>query len=217
MIALSGSLPGGTQAAIEAKYIKPLGASLAKSITSTTTHLVTTNDDYEKPSTKVTAAKGKDLPIVTFQWLEDTLDKMSKMDVDDYSLDKASSTSQSAAAPAEASPPATNGTRKRGASKAVSAPSDSQPQKKTKASAVKDESEDEVMVDAKEEKEAKVADGQIAKSLDVKIPLDEGASSLYPHHSVYINDDGVIYDASLNQTNASNNNNKFYRVQVSQL
>ncbi|KXJ92013.1 poly polymerase catalytic domain-domain-containing protein [Microdochium bolleyi] len=64
------------------------------------------------------------------------------------------------------------------------------------------------------EKEAKVAEGQIAKSLDAKIPLDEGAARNYGSYTVYINEDGVIYDASLNQTNASNNNNKFYRVQI---
>ena len=31
---------------------------------------------------------------------------------------------------------------------------------------------------------------------------------------MYIGDDGMIYDAALNQTNAGGNNNKFYRVQV---
>ena len=33
-------------------------------------------------------------------------------------------------------------------------------------------------------------------------------------HRVYIGDDGMIYDAALNQTNAGENNNKFYRVQI---
>jgi poly [ADP-ribose] polymerase len=33
---------------------------------------------------------------------------------------------------------------------------------------------------------------------------------------VYIGDDGTIFDASLNQTNAGYNNNKFYRVQIVQ-
>ncbi|KAH7026475.1 poly polymerase catalytic domain-containing protein [Microdochium trichocladiopsis] len=214
VISLSGSLPGGTQAAIESKFLKPLGAALAKSITAATTHLVTTEDDYKKPSTKVSAAKGKGLPIVTFQWLEDTLDKMSKLDVDDYSLDKPSAASQPAAtSPAPTAAPASTGAKKRGAAKAVDNDSQSQPQKKKKGSEVKDEPADDVMEDA-EEKEAKVAEGQIAKSLDVKIPLDEGASRNYFNYTVYINDDGVIYDASLNQTNASNNNNKFYRVQI---
>lgn len=31
---------------------------------------------------------------------------------------------------------------------------------------------------------------------------------------MYIGDDGMIYDAALNQTNAGENNNKFYRVQI---
>lgn len=33
-------------------------------------------------------------------------------------------------------------------------------------------------------------------------------------HTVYIDDSGLIWDATLNQTNAGNNNNKFYRMQV---
>jgi poly [ADP-ribose] polymerase len=33
-------------------------------------------------------------------------------------------------------------------------------------------------------------------------------------YQVYIDDDGMIWDASLNQTNAGENNNKFYKVQV---
>lgn len=33
-------------------------------------------------------------------------------------------------------------------------------------------------------------------------------------HSVYVDDNGIIFDATLNQTNASNNNNKFYRIQL---
>lgn len=42
--------------------------------------------------------------------------------------------------------------------------------------------------------------------------LDEGAPANF---NVYIDADLTIWDASLNQTNASNNNNKFYRLQVS--
>lgn len=51
-------------------------------------------------------------------------------------------------------------------------------------------------------------------SKDILVPLDEGVP-LYSH-KVYIDpDDGVIHDVTLNQTNASGNNNKFYRIQVS--
>ncbi len=60
--------------------------------------------------------------------------------------------------------------------------------------------------------ERAMGEGQVAKSNDMQIPLDEGC--FFPTSKVYIDDSGVIYDASLNQTNSSNNNNKFYRIQV---
>ena len=31
---------------------------------------------------------------------------------------------------------------------------------------------------------------------------------------MYVDSDGTIFDAALNQTNAGNNANKFYRIQV---
>jgi poly [ADP-ribose] polymerase 2/3/4 len=33
-------------------------------------------------------------------------------------------------------------------------------------------------------------------------------------YKVHIDEDGIIYDVSLNQSNAGNNNNKFYRIQL---
>jgi poly [ADP-ribose] polymerase len=58
-----------------------------------------------------------------------------------------------------------------------------------------------------------LTDAQFAPAgANLDIPIDEGVSSAW---HVYVDpDSGIIYDASLNQTNASNNNNKFYRVQV---
>ncbi|KAL8866820.1 MAG: hypothetical protein Q9198_008745, partial [Flavoplaca austrocitrina] len=54
-------------------------------------------------------------------------------------------------------------------------------------------------------------DGQKAVSHDIVVPLDEG---FHDDAMVYIDDDGIIYDASLNQTNIGGNNNKFYRLQL---
>ncbi|KAL2134721.1 hypothetical protein VTI74DRAFT_11041 [Chaetomium olivicolor] len=77
---------------------------------------------------------------------------------------------------------------------------------------------DTAKAQAKEEKKEKkkaeraVGEGQVAKSKDALIPLDEGCP--FVTSTVYIDDSGVIYDASLNQTNASHNNNKFYRIQL---
>ncbi|KAL8306443.1 hypothetical protein RB597_003037 [Gaeumannomyces tritici] len=59
---------------------------------------------------------------------------------------------------------------------------------------------------------APAADGQIARSKNLQVPLDEACTMV--GYAVYIDDQGHIWDASLNQTNASNNNNKFYRVQI---
>ncbi|KAI5237167.1 PARP-domain-containing protein [Aureobasidium subglaciale] len=56
-------------------------------------------------------------------------------------------------------------------------------------------------------------DAQFAPAgVNLDIPIDEGVSSSY--HVYVCPDSGIIYDASLNQTNASNNNNKFYRLQL---
>ena len=64
----------------------------------------------------------------------------------------------------------------------------------------------------KEEKQ--VAEGQFIKKKDAAIPVDEYCPMV--NQQVHIDaDTGLIYDASLNQTNASHNNNKFYRIQVS--
>jgi poly [ADP-ribose] polymerase len=60
---------------------------------------------------------------------------------------------------------------------------------------------------------AKVGDGQNAKSKKIAISIDEYCP--LASYQVYIDDDGTIWDASLNQTNAGQNNNKFYKVQVS--
>ncbi|KAI0970102.1 poly polymerase catalytic domain-containing protein [Xylaria arbuscula] len=203
-IAISGAIPGRTQASVEKDFIVPLGGTLAKSVVASTTHLVTNEADYLKPSTKVKSAQANGIPIVTFDWLEDCLTKNNLVKEDIYTFtpqpppqangaDDSTQPKSSRKRPASQSPPNHNRDNQ-----------SSQPKKKGKAD--KD--------DESKEREPKVAEGQIAKSLDVKIPIDEGAQRELANYEVYIDDDGVIYDASLNQTNASNNNNKFYRLQL---
>jgi poly [ADP-ribose] polymerase 2/3/4 len=70
-------------------------------------------------------------------------------------------------------------------------------------------SEDQVMPD-----QSHVVDDKIAKAdQKLHIPIDEGCPLATCR--VYIEpSDSIIYDASLNQTNAGNNNNKFYRIQL---
>ena len=49
-------------------------------------------------------------------------------------------------------------------------------------------------------------DGQKAISHDIEVPVDEGFKEAAA--KVYIGDDGIIFDANLNQTNIGGNNNK---------
>jgi len=58
-----------------------------------------------------------------------------------------------------------------------------------------------------------VDDAQVATSSTVRVPVDE--ESGLSAYRVYVDPvSKVIYDASLNQTNAGDNANKFYRIQV---
>ena len=83
--------------------------------------------------------------------------------------------------------------------------------KKAKAEP-KPKAESKPKVEPKDETPA-IGEAQIAKpEAKLNIPVDEMCT--LHNYEVYIDDDGIIYDASLNQTNASSNNNKFYRVQL---
>ncbi|KAI1764021.1 PARP-domain-containing protein [Hypoxylon sp. FL1150] len=197
-IAISGTIPGHTQGVIEKDFILPLGAFLARSVTASTTHLVTTDADYQKRSSKVKAAETHNAVIVSFQWLQDSLAQTKRMTEDDYVFNSSQCQSQSTQI--------TNGRKRR-------APKSANDEDELPAGTKKSKP---LETDAKEQntKAVKVADGQIAKTRDVRIPIDEGAEGRFPKYEVYIDEDGVIYDASLNQTNATANNNKFYRIQL---
>jgi hypothetical protein len=97
--------------------------------------------------------------------------------------------------PPAAAPTKANGSKKRAASPDAS-PAPTQDAKKPKIV-----------------ENAKVGDGQNAKSKTIAISIDEYCP--LTSYQVYIDNDGTIWDASLNQTNAGKNNNKFYKVQVS--
>ncbi|KAI1776736.1 PARP-domain-containing protein [Hypoxylon cercidicola] len=203
-IAISGTIPGRTQAAVERDFIVVLGASLAKSVTASTTHLITNEADYEKPSAKVKAAHSHDVAIVSFQWLEDSLDQMKRMTEDDYSFDSSQPQSTQTA----------NVRKRRAPLKPADNDDEDEDEEIPSQPKRNKPSETKAREQKGKEKEAKVADGQIAKSRDVRIPIDEGADRQFPRYEVYIDKDGVIYDASLNQTNSAANNNKFYRIQL---
>ncbi|CAG9944454.1 unnamed protein product [Clonostachys rosea f. rosea IK726] len=110
-------------------------------------------------------------------------------------------------------------TRAKGRSKAKAKPKSEEEEeeekpKVTKAkgkSKAKAKAEPEVKDDEFEEEKV-VAEGQFIKKKGIEIPVDSHSPHFFDH-KVYVDpDSGMIWDASLNQTNASNNNNKWGRV-----
>ena len=211
-IALSGRFHDfghNTQSSLE-KLVEQLGGSVTRSVSKDTTHVCCTEEDYKRNSAKVTAGKAKDLPLVSPQWILSV--EFTGVRADEATFSWAT----------QLAPNGTNGTtasgKKRPIAVAKSADDEEPDSKKAKggkgtgdkANGMKTNgaSKDEA---AKEEKQ--VAEGQFMKKKNAAIPLDE----LCPltTYQVYVEpDSGMIWDASLNQSNSGKNNNKFYRIQV---
>lgn len=214
VLAISGKFDNSkhTHASLE-QLVKSLGGSVSKSVTKNTTHVVCTEDDYNNSSAKVAAGKAKDLPLVSPEWIfeSEKLNKTVDPQTHVWGAAKPSDSQTNGkkrpiviSKGDEDEQPEAKKSKTTGAKAAKGA--------KGKAKAVEAEPEPEPTPEVKEEKQ--VAEGQFIKKKDVAIPVDEHCPAVY--NQVHIDpDSGLIYDASLNQTNASNNNNKFYRVQVS--
>ena len=191
-IATSGTFSGTNQAGVQA-IISSLGANVAKSVTADTNIVVSTEADVKKRSKKVQDAQSSDIPIVSLDWLHTCASSLKPIDTEEFLLVDIAVT---------APPPIANSNCK-GTKRAASPDLASPPAQK----AVK-----VVPLASAPKLEPKVGEESVLKSRNVNIPLDEGCP--LQTYRVYVDDAGIVYDASLNQTNASHNNNKFYRVQV---
>ncbi|PKS11272.1 hypothetical protein jhhlp_003034 [Lomentospora prolificans] len=215
IIALSGTFPSLSHTALQ-KDLTSLGAKFARSVTTSTTHLVSTKEDYAKDSPKVVAAKANNIAILDIEWAMNAIENKARPSETSYSLQVvkkrpiAVAKSDTKAIGDTGDEDGASQTKKRKTAKGGKA---------AKATATKVKAEtpepDEEPAPTEKSKNKSVAEAQVTKCADLVVPVDE-----FFHLSgkqgfvVYIDDDGVIYDASLNQTNASNNNNKFYKVQV---
>lgn len=229
LIALSGTFPNHSQSEVESNLITTLGATLSKTVTKTTTHLVTTDTDFNKGTGKVKQAQDNGIPIVKISWLEDCLVNSDRLDEKDHALDAAAAQSWGTVT-ANGGTTATNGktkakSTKRGAisddeddaspppAKKAAAPNTNGKSKTAKApKAAPKVSKDDVKKKIESKIKPEDAENNITTSKDLVVQVDEGCP--LGNHRVYIDDEGLIYDASLNQTNAGHNNNKFYRIQV---
>lgn len=221
-----------------------LGAVQENRVINAVTHVIATREDYLKNATKVRNGKDKGLHIVRGTWVTECDRTQTLVDVDKHTWSNVIEQEQKLKEAREEflaaeSAVQTNGTDKKRPI-AVANPNgttangddeveeqDEPKPKKARAARGKKQAtvkdEDDEMEDADDEsakqlqdedaKETEAEEGQTTKGL--VIPVD----NFCPLHDfqVYVDpNSGVIYDASLNQTNASNNNNKFYIVQVSQ-
>ncbi|KAK3937448.1 poly polymerase 2 [Diplogelasinospora grovesii] len=240
-VAVSGTFPGLTQSALLARAAT-LGATSSISVTKETTHLVTTQADYDKPSAKVKTAQSIGTHIVSLEWFLNTESANAREPEQNYLLGAQNSASPTAPPQAPSSAAAAQGaddgapkanglrksSRKRAATPVVDTAASDDAALPTRKGAAKkaakstdtasiakdddEEAKDEEPKAKKQKPEPVMGEGQVVKTRDIAIPLDEGCP--FANAVVYIDPDGVVFDASLNQTNASNNNNKFYRIQL---
>jgi poly [ADP-ribose] polymerase len=187
-ITLSGTFPGATHPTVSSTTTT-LGGNVAKSVTADTNLLISTPADVKKLSKKVQDAQSSRIPIVSIDWLNEVEISGDAVAPDDFLL-------------VAGSVPATDLGGK--GKKRAASPDDSKAPT-SKAARISP-------LDAVPKLEPKVGDGSVLKSRDVNIPLDEGCP--LQTYRVYVDEEGIVYDASMNKTDASANNNKFYRVQV---
>ncbi|KAJ6260524.1 hypothetical protein Dda_4750 [Drechslerella dactyloides] len=255
VFALSGTFDNMTKKDVEV-LISNAGGTVKSSVTKAVTHLITTPEDFQKKNAKVIAATANGLPIVSIDWLQDSVSKKKKQPESKYDLaappapakaSRSSSKASTSKAAASASQTATITGKKRGRkaaddeeeeeeeaaddkkaakgkgkAKAAAAPKAKAPAaKKRKGKKVESEDEDEEMEDDDEEEEEEVPEPPTSEEVlererqkTYKAPVDELCWLKRVAYEVYEDDDHVKYDASLNQTNIRDNNNKFYILQL---
>ncbi|TFK29997.1 PARP-domain-containing protein [Coprinopsis marcescibilis] len=231
VVAVSGTHKGYAQAKIEG-IVKDNGGIFSKVVDSATTHLVSTQADVQKASSKVTAAKDAGIPIVSLDWLMKSIEEKKREDEANYALGTV--TSKAASVPPTAAPVNTRPKRKATTVPPVEEESEEEkpPAKKSKTVATKakgkgkakakEESEDDAMDEDDDDDKAPVKAATptpppAPKMKTVikkgKAPVDEVCHLAGTHH-VYVDASGVVWDATLNQTDIGRNNNKFYYCQL---
>ncbi len=169
------------------------------------THLIASQAQFDKKIDRIKQAqKNPNTSIVNYEWLADSLGSSDPIDVEDYLLGEWASQHTNGVSGA-------NGNDTPPPQKATAA------KKSSKRSRQQDDDDDDLPPPKKSQKSvpmkpaAPVAASNTKSS--VKVPVDQQVPGA-DRYTVYINDDGVIYDATLNKSDSGKNNNKFYRIQV---
>ncbi|KKK26234.1 hypothetical protein ARAM_004958 [Aspergillus rambellii] len=194
VIAASGTFSGYKQADLKS-IVEGHGATFTSSVTADCTHLIITEKEVEKNGTKYQQACNlKKCEIVSIDWLLESNKAKKPVSEKSYHFGAA------------------NGTAKANDS---AAPVKAEKKKRTAKVALDEDEDDED--DSNKKPKADVENAQMATSKTVKVPVDESYipnDAAWKDPTVYIAKSGLIWDATLNQTVAANNNNKFYRIQL---
>ncbi|CAG8467940.1 9543_t:CDS:2 [Rhizophagus irregularis] len=205
-ITFSGVFNAGNHALL-GSIIREHGGQVASSLSKRSTHLVVTEEDYKKQSSKVLATKTKfdKVSIVTWKWVEDSIEKETKLlesnyapsdNTDDIDMEDANDDST------------VNRKHKQSDDKNDQVNND-------------DQDNNEVLPSRKRRRNDEVAETRIVEEkkmvkvvLKGKAPVDEAFDN---KNSVHVYSEGeIVWDALLNCTNIGNNNNKFYIIQLLQ-
>ncbi|KAK2804111.1 hypothetical protein FQN50_006739 [Emmonsiellopsis sp. PD_5] len=231
VIALSGTFPGYKQAGLR-DVIEMNGGTYSAKVVDTCTHLITTQKDVDGNAPKYKQALSIDgINIVSVDWLLDS--QIAKKHLPESSYIMVSANAVQAPAPNRRSARSSKTNQQPdGVDTKATAdedkddddpPKDAKPAKGKKKSdsskgkrslADANGDDDSSKATAKDEPPSKKQkDYQKASTPTLKVPVDEHSGCLLTHR-VYIAKNGEIFDAALNQTNASHNNNKFYLIQI---
>ncbi|KAH2980727.1 hypothetical protein KXW58_002546 [Aspergillus fumigatus] len=209
VIAVSGTFSGYKQADLKA-IVEGQGSTFSTTVSEGCTHLVTTQKEVEKGTVKYKqACNVPGCDVVSLEWLLDSQKAGKPLASKSYFLTAgAASVGQgqnvdgtgTGTAPAPASGATTATAPKTNKRKLADANDD------TAGSAV-----DANGASNGDEANKKQKAAQKASTKSLNVPVDEGCTM---PGAVFIEDSGLIWDATLNQTNSAHNNNKFYRIQL---
>ncbi|KAI1830556.1 hypothetical protein DTO027I6_8828 [Penicillium roqueforti] len=223
VITVGGTFPNLRQVDLKT-LIEGNGATFSTAVTDECTHLVTTEKDVEKQTTKYKqASQVSNCHIVPLSWLLESAEAKKPLPESKYSFGQASQPDDDTQKTADAAPAENKRiTRKRGAD---TAPAETQDTQKNGADSKAKPSEDKKPASKKRSAtEDPVKNGSDKKTKDIQkttkktinVPVDEGFMEFgkIKDPKVYIDSAGLIWDATLSQTVSANNANKFYRIQL---
>lgn len=179
VVAFCGNFYGRNQTALLDDAAR-LGAHTAKSVTKNVTHLVATQTECDKFSSKVKQAQDQGASIVSIDWMDESERAGSKQPESHYALINTNPGLAIPVAPASSTPNSSDDVSNAKKRPATASDSSARDAKKYK-------------LDEVNEKARPLGKSQLAKGSS-RVPLDEGLGAPY---SVYVCADGVIWDATL--------------------